>query len=414
MNMAKRILIADDSVTIQKAFAMTFAGEDVIVTAARSVDEGLAQARQARPDLIVADGAMPGRTGYDLCSQVRADAALRGVPVYILASSQQPYDEGRGRGAGADGHFLKPWDTTALMEKVYAAAGAASAQPAAPARVTAASLPASAMEEEDYGEISIDSSGPSTPLPITTGAPAMAAAPRLTGAGMPVIGGPAGGVPASLRSSPPQGVPAMRPSLIPGMRPGAMMPPARPGTAPARPLAAPAAPAPSPSMPPRPAAPPVGRTMIGLPAAGVPLPGARPGAPLAPPMAPAMRSPTAPIAPLAPPPAAPVISFAPPPAAPAPRPRAMTPPMVTPPPRLRDRTPTPPPVYVPPPAPSSAAAASVSESVEQKLAAISAKGPEYAAIAKLSREIIEQVVWEVVPELAEAIIRERVEKQRLA
>ena len=43
--------------------------------------------------------------------------------------------------------------------------------------------------------------------------------------------------------------------------------------------------------------------------------------------------------------------------------------------------------------------------------AISAKGPEYEAIAKLSREIIEQVVWEVVPELAEAIIREHVEKR---
>ena len=121
--MAKRILIADDSVTIQKAFAMTFAGEDVSIAAARSADEGLALARQARPDLILADGAMPGRTGYDLCAQIRSDAALRGVPVYILASNQQPYDEARGQSAGADGHLLKPWDTAAFMEKVYAAAG---------------------------------------------------------------------------------------------------------------------------------------------------------------------------------------------------------------------------------------------------------------------------------------------------
>ena len=106
--MAKRILIADDSVTIQKAFALTFAGEDVSIASARSADEGLALARQARPDLIIADGAMPGRTGYDLCAQVRADATLSGIPVYILASSQQPYDETRGTSAGADGHLLKP------------------------------------------------------------------------------------------------------------------------------------------------------------------------------------------------------------------------------------------------------------------------------------------------------------------
>src|SRR5437764_1201209 len=111
--MAKRILIADDSVTIQKAFAMTFAGEDVSIATARSADEGLALARQARPDLIIADGAMPNRTGYDLCAQVRADATLSGVPVYILASAQQPYDDARGTSAGADGHLLQPWDTPA-------------------------------------------------------------------------------------------------------------------------------------------------------------------------------------------------------------------------------------------------------------------------------------------------------------
>jgi hypothetical protein len=52
----------------------------------------------------------------------------------------------------------------------------------------------------------------------------------------------------------------------------------------------------------------------------------------------------------------------------------------------------------------------IDQKLDQKLSAISAKGPEYEAIAKLSREIIEQVVWEVVPELAEVIIREHVER----
>ena len=302
MNMAKRILIADDSVTIQKAFAMTFAGEDVSIAAARSADEGLALARQARPDLIIADGAMPGRTGYDLCAQVRADAALRGVPVYILASSQQPYDEARGQQAGADGHLLKPWDTDAFIEKVYAAAGGASAQPAAPARVTAASLPASAMEDEDYGEISIDSSGPATPLPVTTGRPGgMAAAPRATGASMPAVGG-----------SPPGHAPVADPRHAPRRHaPGASRDRAgSPARRPVRP--------PTPSMPPRPAAPPVGRTMIGLPAAGVPIPGAR-----ARPLRRRLRcaSPTGPGRPARAAPAAPVMSFAPPRRAPWPRSR---------------------------------------------------------------------------------------------
>jgi hypothetical protein len=54
--------------------------------------------------------------------------------------------------------------------------------------------------------------------------------------------------------------------------------------------------------------------------------------------------------------------------------------------------------------------AAVSHVVAQKMSALAARGPEYEAIAKLSREIIEQVVWEVVPELAEAIIRQEVDR----
>ncbi len=384
--MAKRILIADDSVTIQKAFALTFAGEDVALTTARSADEAFALAQKVRPDLIIADGVMPGRTGYDLCAQVRSDPGLRAVPVYILSSTQQPYDEARATKSGADGQLTKPWDTAAFLQQV------ANLGPGAQApvrRTTASSMPAAAMDDAEYGEISIDGSGgQATPPPVAT--PPAAAAPMPA----PVPRSPTPPLPTT-----PLGPPGMRPSLIPGMRPG-VAPAGRPGTAPMRPLA----PAAAVQAPPRPAAPPVaGRTMIGLPAAGVPMPGvaraAAPGAAPMPTSGPALRAPFAP----SPPPAA--VPFTPP--APPPRPRAPTPtpPPVVAPPRARVLTPSP---AAQPPASSQSA---LSHSIEQKLAAISAKGPEYEAIAKLSREIIEQVVWEVVPDLAEAIIREHMEKR---
>jgi hypothetical protein len=57
------------------------------------------------------------------------------------------------------------------------------------------------------------------------------------------------------------------------------------------------------------------------------------------------------------------------------------------------------------------AANAVGSRVDQKMAALAARGPEYEAIAKLSREIIEKVVWEVVPQLAEAIVREELSKR---
>src|SRR3569623_3422225 len=117
-NMAKRILIADDSVTIQKAFAMTVAGEELTLVAARSADEGLSTAQRARPGLVIAAGVMPGRSGYDLCAAIKSDPGLRGVPVYILASNQNPFDESRARQCAADGHFTKPFDSMAMVTAV--------------------------------------------------------------------------------------------------------------------------------------------------------------------------------------------------------------------------------------------------------------------------------------------------------
>src|ERR687883_635905 len=99
IHMGKRVLVADDSATIQKAFAMVFGGQDVNLVPARSLDEALSVARQARPDLIIADTNLAGRTGYELCASVKGDAALRGVPVYILASTHTPYDDAKGREA---------------------------------------------------------------------------------------------------------------------------------------------------------------------------------------------------------------------------------------------------------------------------------------------------------------------------
>ena len=135
-------------------------------------------------------------------------------------------------------------------------------------------------------------------------------------------------------------------------------------------------------VPPRPAAPPVGRTLVGLPAANAPLPGSIRQAPMVPASMPAAAPAAMPAtgpAPVARPPSGPSAPLA--------------------------ARPAPAPAYTP------AVAAAVSSAVDHHVAAVSARGPEYEAIAKLSREIIEQIVWEVVPELAEVIIREHVEKR---
>jgi CheY-like chemotaxis protein len=381
--MGKRILIADDSVTIQKAFVMTLGSEDFTLTAARSADEGLTLARQTRPDLVIADASMPGRSGYELCAALKADAALRAIPVYILSSSQQPYDEAKGQQVGADGTLIKPWDSTVMIEKLKEAAGrpaGATARPPAPSAAPpprpTSTLPAAALGDE-Y-DVDLDAPRDTAPAPT-----------RSTASSMPVVSAPPATAPPAARpaapaTSPPGG---MRPSLIPGVRPGAM-PPVRPGTSPSRTLGA-SVPM-SPSVPPRPAAgaAPMGRTLFGLPAASMPFPGSTRPATVAPAAAPAYAPPAPAYAPPAP-------AYAPP--AYAPHAPSYPPPAAEP--------------MVARPAASPAMSSAVSGLVDQKVAAISARGPEYEALAKLSREVIEQIVWEIVPELAEVIIREQVAKR---
>jgi CheY-like chemotaxis protein len=475
--MAKRIVIADDSATIQRAFAMTFGAEDVTLVAARSVEEGLALARQIQPELVIADGMMPGRSGYDLCAAIKSDPALGSTAVYVLASAQQPYDESRGRQCGADGFFVKPFDTAQIIEKVHEALAKGPTEVMRPAPATSPSpfsddfgppipldgrspIPlglgtplASASDDDEYGEISVDilpvesdepapereaeyAAAPATPLPAArpslTPPPTYVPAPGATPAPAPLFltpgsaasplptsgsaashfptsGSAASPLPISGSVASPLPTPgsaasplptaaSMRPSLIPGIRPGAVAP-ARPGAAPTRPAGGLGGGAPM-SRPPAP----VARTLMGLPAANVPIPGS--SRPAAPPMA--RPAPAPPVM------ATPAASASPSPSSSsshssAARPVPMAPPAATPSP-LFSSVPAPSVPSGTSPTVSAVVSAAVGAAVDQKIAAISARGPEYEAIAKLSREIIEQIVWEVVPELAEVIIREHVER----
>src|SRR5215813_8164149 len=116
--MPKHILCADDSVTMQKVVAITFAHTDYHVAGARSADEAVAMAKHQRPDLVLADAIMPGKTGYELCQALKSDPATRGVPVVILCGNSQAYDEIRGKQVGADAFLGKPWDTQIFIDKV--------------------------------------------------------------------------------------------------------------------------------------------------------------------------------------------------------------------------------------------------------------------------------------------------------
>src|SRR6202035_2594878 len=140
--MSRRILLADDSVTIQKVIELTFMDEDFEVNAVSNGDEALAKLDSLQPDLVIADVHMPGANGYEVCR--RAKERRPGVPVLLLVGTFEPFDEAQSRAAGADSFLKKPFDSQELLQVVqqllaHLDEGAAAAAPAsAPAPAAAA------------------------------------------------------------------------------------------------------------------------------------------------------------------------------------------------------------------------------------------------------------------------------------
>src|SRR5436190_22173451 len=105
--MTKTILVADDSKTIQSVVSLTFRATDFKVVSANDGEEALRRIPELRPDIVLADVAMPGRNGYDLCREVKSSAATSNIPVLLLAGAFEPFDDRRAQDARADGHIKK-------------------------------------------------------------------------------------------------------------------------------------------------------------------------------------------------------------------------------------------------------------------------------------------------------------------
>ncbi len=116
--MPKTLLLADDSVVIQKLVGLSFANEDVKLLTTDNGDDAISMARERRPDIVLADVVMPGRSGYEVCQAIKGDPALAHIPVILLTGTFEAFDEARARAVGSDGHITKPFEAQALVERV--------------------------------------------------------------------------------------------------------------------------------------------------------------------------------------------------------------------------------------------------------------------------------------------------------
>jgi len=113
-----RILIAEDEPDIRElvAFTLRFAGHEVITTS--NGEEALNQASLIIPDLILMDVRMPRMTGYDACRAMKADSALKDIPIVFLSAKGQDSEIQTGLDAGAEEYLLKPFAPYQLTERV--------------------------------------------------------------------------------------------------------------------------------------------------------------------------------------------------------------------------------------------------------------------------------------------------------
>ena len=116
--MPHKLLLADDSVTIQRVIELTFADEDVHVVAVGDGKQAIERIQSDRPDIVLADVGMPERDGYEVAEFVKRNPQLANIPVLLLTGAFEPIDETRARAVGCDGVLVKPFEPQMVINRV--------------------------------------------------------------------------------------------------------------------------------------------------------------------------------------------------------------------------------------------------------------------------------------------------------
>ncbi len=111
----KVLVVEDNPVNLELAVALLEAAGCQVLTAG-SADEGIQSAQTARPDLILMDVQLPGRTGYEATRQLKSDPATAGIPVVALTAQAMQGDREKALEAGCDDYCTKPLDTQVFRE----------------------------------------------------------------------------------------------------------------------------------------------------------------------------------------------------------------------------------------------------------------------------------------------------------
>lgn len=114
--MSSKILLIEDDIKLAQFIEMELSCEGYQVSMAHNGLDGLTQARQDPPDLVVLDWMMPGLTGVEICRRLRATGIK--VPIILVTARNEISDRVAGLDAGADDYVIKPFSIEELLARI--------------------------------------------------------------------------------------------------------------------------------------------------------------------------------------------------------------------------------------------------------------------------------------------------------
>ncbi|SIT11266.1 Response regulator receiver domain-containing protein [Roseivivax lentus] len=122
--MTKRLLLIEDEPNIIEAIGFILARDGWHVKSHTSGKDAAEVARRERPDVVILDVMLPGKSGYDILREIRADDSLAGLPVLMLTARGQSKDRELAEQAGANRFMTKPFSNSEVLDAVRALAPA--------------------------------------------------------------------------------------------------------------------------------------------------------------------------------------------------------------------------------------------------------------------------------------------------
>jgi len=118
--MSKKLLLADDSITIQKVVELILADEGFEIKSVGDGEHAWDIIKEFMPDIVLADIEMPKMNGYQLCEKIKKDEGTGEIPVILLAGAFEPIDEDLLKEVEADDYIVKPFESQELISKINA------------------------------------------------------------------------------------------------------------------------------------------------------------------------------------------------------------------------------------------------------------------------------------------------------